>query len=234
MNRKLLSLVAASAVILSACTNPTEEVKEEINRKIEEEVGKAVDSATETARNEAENLLNKGAEEVSNIIGGFLGSESGSSETEVSTGDMLPAELVRCYDGDTVTIRLDVNNDGRTEELSTRLLLINSPEVDSNSPFAHEAGERACQLLQNGNVTVELASGSIYDKYDRLLTYIYADGVSIQETLLREGLARVAYVYPPNTKYLDEYEAAEALARSEKLGIWSIDGYVVGENGFNE
>lgn len=234
MNRKFLSLAAASVMLLSACTNPTEEVKEEFNRKVEEEIGKAVDSATETARQEAESLLDKGAEEVSNIIGGFLGSETDLTETVVSTGDTLPAELVRCYDGDTVTIRLDVNNDGRTEELSTRLLLINSPEVDSNSPFSHEAGERACQLLQNGHVTVELASGSIYDKYDRLLTYIYADGVNVQETLLREGLARVAYVYPPNTKYLEEFEAAEALARDKKLGIWSIDGYVTGENGFNE
>ncbi|WP_347045310.1 thermonuclease family protein [Blautia wexlerae] len=53
----------------------------------------------------------------------------------------------------------------------------------------------------------------------------------LQETLVREGLARVAYVKEPNTKYLLELEEAQEKAKNESLGIWSIPGYVT-ERGF--
>lgn len=40
------------------------------------------------------------------------------------------------------------------------------------------------------------------------------------KTLLEKGLARVA-IYPPNTQYLEELQAAEATAKQKKLGSWS-------------
>ncbi|MYL43920.1 hypothetical protein GLV99_20300 [Virgibacillus massiliensis] len=43
---------------------------------------------------------------------------------------------------------------------------------------------------------------------------------------IEEGYARVAYVYEPNTKYLDEFREAEEKADQEGNNIWSIDGYV--------
>ncbi|EPH81105.1 hypothetical protein D927_01501, partial [Enterococcus faecalis 02-MB-BW-10] len=60
---------------------------------------------------------------------------------------------------------------------------------------------------------------------------IFVDGMLLQETLVREGLARVAYVKKPNTKYLLELEEAQEKAKNESLGIWSIPGYVT-ERGF--
>lgn len=65
-----------------------------------------------------------------------------------------------------------------------------------------------------------------------MLAYVYADGKSVQETLLKEGLARVAYVYEPNTKYLDTYKKDEQVAKDKDLKIWSKDGYAT-DKGFN-
>lgn len=53
------------------------------------------------------------------------------------------------------------------------------------------------------------------------------------EMLLEEGLARVAYVYAPNTKYVDSFRAIQEKARQEGKGIWSIEDYVH-DRGFKE
>ena len=36
-------------------------------------------------------------------------------------------------------------------------------------------------------------------------------------------MAKVAYVYPPNTRYLTKLENSQEAAKSEKIGIWSLD-----------
>lgn len=48
----------------------------------------------------------------------------------------------------------------------------------------------------------------------------------IQEMLVREDLARVAYVREPNIKYLPQLEKAQEKAKSQSLGIWSKLGNV--------
>ena len=58
------------------------------------------------------------------------------------------------------------------------------------------------------------------DKYGRLLVWVYADNKLVQEMLLREGLAKVAYLYADYeyTSYLQEIEKD---AKTKKLKIWS-------------
>ncbi len=77
---------------------------------------------------------------------------------------------------------------------------------------------------------LEFDKGDHRDKYERLLAYVYIDGKSVQETLLKEGLARVAYVYEPNTKYIDQFRKDEQEAKS--VYKWSKNGYVT-DKGFN-
>ncbi|MFJ7936306.1 thermonuclease family protein [Sporosarcina sp. NPDC096371] len=74
--------------------------------------------------------------------------------------------------------------------------------------------------------------GERFDKYGRLQVYIYVDGVSVQVKLLEEGLARVGYVYPPNTRHLDVFEKAQEKAKKAGIGIWTLDDYVT-ERGFD-
>lgn len=65
-----------------------------------------------------------------------------------------------------------------------------------------------------------------------MLAYVYVNGESVQETLLKEGLARTAYIFPPNTRYLDEFEEAAKMAKEKSIGVWETDNYVT-NRGFN-
>ena len=46
-------------------------------------------------------------------------------------------------------------------------------------------------------------------------------------------MARVAYVYVPNTKYVDRYYEIQKEAQKKGVGIWSIENYAQ-EDGFHE
>lgn len=143
----------------------------------------------------------------------------------------IPVELVRTIDGDTIKVKYE------GEERNIRYLLIDTPEIDhknpaNTEPLALEATVRNDELLKSGQVTIEFDEGDHEDQYGRLLAYIYVDGKSVQETLLAEGYARVAYVFEPNTKYVDEFNKTANQAKAEKIGVWSVDGYVT-NRGFN-
>lgn len=109
-----------------------------------------------------------------------------------------------------------------------RYLLIDTPEsVHPNKPvqpYGPEASNRTRQLLENASVIqVEFDVGDKVDKYDRYLAYVWVDGQMVNEILVREGLAKVSYVFEPNTKHYNRLIEAENQARNEGLGIWSLD-----------
>ncbi|AYC30136.1 thermonuclease family protein [Paenisporosarcina cavernae] len=139
------------------------------------------------------------------------------------TTDHIPVEVQRVVDGDTI----DVVYNGKEE--SVRYLLIDTPELRDKEfgkqTFSEEATLRNEELLTSGEVSLEFDVGDRMDDYGRLLAYVYVDDVFIQEKLVGEGLARVAYVFPPNTRYLNALEKAEKHAKEQRLGIWKIDGY---------
>lgn len=152
------------------------------------------------------------------------------TDTPSKTG-FIPVELVKTIDGDTIRVMYE------GEERKLRYLLIDTPELNhkqqGKQPFADEAMKRNDELLKSGQLEIEFDIGEKEDKYGRLLAYIYIDGESVQEKLIEEGLARVAYIYPPNTKHLDPYKAAEEKAQQAGIGIWSIEDYVT-NRGFNQ
>lgn len=138
------------------------------------------------------------------------------------TTDRIPVKFSKPVDGDTARLIYQ----GKEEKF--RFLLIDTPETKhprlGKQPFGQEASDRTKELLQNAEqVEVEFDVGTKEDKYQRKLAYIYVDGKMLNEILVREGLAKVAYVYPPNTRYLDRLEKAQEQAKAEKLGIWSLD-----------
>ncbi|MFC5604236.1 thermonuclease family protein [Sporosarcina koreensis] len=152
-------------------------------------------------------------------------------KTETSgTTAHVPVKLVKTIDGDTIKVLYN------GKEINVRYLLIDTPETNhprlGKQPFGEEAKERNRQLVNSGALTLEFDIGERYDKYDRLLAYVYVDGKSVQNTLLSEGLARVAYVYPPNTRHLTPFEEAQAAAKKKGLGIWSIENYTT-DSGFD-
>ncbi|MDV6378055.1 thermonuclease family protein [Sporosarcina sp. GW1-11] len=154
----------------------------------------------------------------------------GDEEKQPSRSGLIPVELVKTIDGDTIKIMYE------GKEVNVRYLLIDTPETNhprlGKQPFGQQAKVRNQELLQKGQLEIEFDIGDKYDKYGRLLAYIYIDGKSVQEQLLKEGLARVGYVYPPNTKHLDAFKSAEAQAKKSGIGIWTLEDYAT-DRGFD-
>lgn len=141
------------------------------------------------------------------------------------------ATVVKNVDGDTIVINLN----GREEKV--RMLCIDTPETHHPrlgvQPYGPEASSFTEKTLYVGRkIQVETGIGDGRDKYGRLLAYIYTDGKMFNETLLEKGLARVAYVYAPNTKYVDEFYAIQKKAQDQGIGIWSVENYAR-EDGFH-
>lgn len=148
-----------------------------------------------------------------------------------STTGRTAVEVTEVIDGDTVKIIYD------GKETTVRYLLVDTPETNhprfGEQPLGSEATERNRELIEQAQqVEIEFDVGDRFDDYDRLLAYFYADGESIQEQLLEEGFARVAYIFPPNTRYIDEFRDAESDAKNAEIGIWEYENYST-DRGFN-
>ncbi|MED1467815.1 thermonuclease family protein [Bacillus salipaludis] len=160
-------------------------------------------------------------------------SENQSIDSSLQTDKkLLPATIVKNVDGDTVVIKLN----GREEKV--RMLCVDTPETHHPrlgvQPFGPEASAYTKKILPVGKkVQIETGIGDGRDKYGRLLAYIYVDGKMFNEMLLEKGLARVAYIYAPNTKYVDQFYAFQKKAQKKGIGIWSIENYAE-EDGYHE
>ncbi|MEK5184169.1 thermonuclease family protein [Solibacillus sp. FSL W7-1324] len=134
-------------------------------------------------------------------------------------------KLDSVIDGDTIRIIYNGNSE------KVRFLLIDTPETNHETlgeqPYGPEAKEFTKQLLAGQDKVYLEFDVSYRDKYQRLLAYIYTqDGISVQEQLLKNGLARVAYIYDPNTKYVDRFKSIQETAQQSAIGIWSVEDYV--------
>ncbi len=119
-------------------------------------------------------------------------------------------------DGDTIIVALD----GR--EARVRYIGINAPEsVDPRRPvqcFGKEAAARNEQLVGGQRVWLE-KDVSETDQYERLLRYVYVNGVMVNAELVREGYA-YAITIPPDVRYADELRRLEREARAARRGLW--------------
>ncbi|MCM3441732.1 thermonuclease family protein [Metabacillus halosaccharovorans] len=150
--------------------------------------------------------------------------------SEQTNSTLLDAEVTKVVDGDTLHVMIS----GKKETI--RLLLVDTPETvhptKQVQPFGPEASNYMKEKLNGEEVQVELGIGE-RDKYGRLLAYVYRDNQMINKLLLEKGLARVAYVFEPNTKYIDEFNEIQKQAQNEQVGIWSLENYAT-ENGFQD
>ncbi|WP_147515351.1 thermonuclease family protein [Massilibacterium senegalense] len=97
-----------------------------------------------------------------------------------------------------------------------RFLLINSPEtVGKQQSFGQKEKLYITKLLLHKEVELQIDLKE-RDKYGRLLAYIFIENRNIQELLLSKGLARVAYVYNPNTEFVEECCKMERIDKEKK------------------
>ena len=127
--------------------------------------------------------------------------------------------MAKFVDGDTLVLQ-----SGET----IRLAGINTSEMATDNrpaePLALEARDVLAAQLADGQVLIEDAPQP-RDRHGRTLAYLFRpDGASVQEALLREGLAS-AVVILPNDRYLDRFIQAEQAAHRAERGIWALAYY---------
>lgn len=153
---------------------------------------------------------------------GNIAEFNGSNFSILPKNEKIKVNLSKNIDGDTARFSLNGH------EFKTRFLLIDTPETVKQGvepqKFGKEASERTSELLLHAaTIEIEFDNGNRSDKYKRALCYVYVDNVLIQNILVSEGLARIAYINSPNDSKLSEIEGYELIAKEAKIGIWSTD-----------
>lgn len=104
-----------------------------------------------------------------------------------------------------------------------RLVGIDAPDRRGKyspvEPLADRAAEYLETLIGGRDIRIEHDTEK-YDKYGRMLGYVFVDNLFINEMMVKEGLAKTL-VIKPNDKYADILQAAEDTAKTERKGIWA-------------
>ena len=135
----------------------------------------------------------------------------------------IKVTLDSCVDGDTAWFIVD----GKREKV--RLLGIDTPESTKMvEEYGKDASSYTCSKLKSArDIYLEFDINSDkYDKYDRLLAYIFVDENNLGELLLKEGLAEVKYIYG-DYKYINNFCDSQYKAYKDKLNIWNIYDYSI-------
>lgn len=153
------------------------------------------------------------------------GANISPGDAENATGkQLIDVKFVNANDGDTINVILD------GEKKRVRLLMIDTPEMNYDKgdpmPYAEDAKEFTLSLLKNAkSVQILFDKGPETDNYDRLLAYVYVDGVMLQESLIENGYAAMRYINKPNNSLEQELRDIQKNAENAKLNIWSVDNY---------
>jgi micrococcal nuclease len=124
-----------------------------------------------------------------------------------------------CADGDTANFIVG------NQKHKTRFLAVNTPEKDPQlrevEPWGNYASKFTKDALNNADeIILELdADSDVFDKYGRLLAWVWLDGKLLNYVLVDESLANVAYLYG-DYKYTDELQDIEAVRKKQKKRIW--------------
>lgn len=129
--------------------------------------------------------------------------------------DLEAAKVKEVIDGDTFVLE---NGE------KVRMIGIDSPEVTGPYTQAEFYGEEASaytkSILTGTTVYLDKDTSNV-DQYGRLLRFVYLeDGTFINLLLIQKGYAEAGY-YPPDLKYLDQFDEAEQQAINSNLGMWS-------------
>lgn len=143
------------------------------------------------------------------------------SQPEEKISENTLYKVVNVSDGDTFVIDCD------GDEVTVRLLGVDTPESvhpdsEKNSPEGEIASEFTKDLLEGKSVSLKFDE-EMYDKYDRVLAYVYLDEKMVNALLLEKGYAKVT-IYEPNDKYKTYFQSLELMAKLKKAGFWG-EGY---------
>ena len=137
---------------------------------------------------------------------------AGSSPMSETAETPVPATVVSVIDGDTIRVSLEEGPD-----TAVRLIGINSPET--GECFAEEAARVLATLVPEGTAIGMTRDVSAVDEFGRLLRYLWRDGMSVNEEMVRLGAA-IARRYPPDTTMAETLERSQVEASEARRGLW--------------
>lgn len=122
-------------------------------------------------------------------------------------------QVTKVIDGDTIKL---ANGE------KVRYIGIDTPETKHPKKavqyFGKEAYEANKKLVEGKKVRLEFDVQK-YDKYGRLLVYVYVDNIFVNAWLVENGYA-YAVTYPPNVKYQELFLRLQREARENGRGLW--------------
>lgn len=123
--------------------------------------------------------------------------------------------VVAVIDGDT----LQLENGDRV-----RLIGVDTPEFTDSGPqpFAVEATEFARRTVLRKSVRLQF-DRERFDKYRRVLAFVYVGDVLLNEELARAGLASVLTKFGYSTRMKKRLLKAQAEAQSAQVGLWATE-----------
>jgi micrococcal nuclease len=126
------------------------------------------------------------------------------------------ATLSKCVDGDTANFKVD----GKVYK--TRFLFIDTPESTNKvEKYGKEASTYTCNQLKNAKkITLETDGKDIYDKYERLLAWVFVDGKLLQEKITKVGYVKGYYDFG-DYKYENKVRQAMKYAKENKNGMYA-------------
>lgn len=146
------------------------------------------------------------------------------------SGNLKKVSLNRVIDGNTIKVSID----GKLEDV--RLILVDAPELRGSYPYASEAKKFLERRLSDDEYVYLEMDGQERDNNGKLFAYVwYYDGDKLRmlnEDVVSEGLARVAYIFE-GARHLEILNLAQENAKVKGENIWSIEGYVT-DSGFKK
>lgn len=124
------------------------------------------------------------------------------------------AHVLEVIDGDSLLVEV------RGIRAEVRLLGIDAPEWSQE--WGPQAKEFALAFCTRGPVDLEYGKER-FDRYNRILAYVWKDGKMLNEELLANGLA-VTYMLKKRDKYAAKLQADEERAKAARAGFWAQGG----------
>jgi micrococcal nuclease len=140
--------------------------------------------------------------------------ESGSTSSTLKLGKTYSATLEKCTDGDTAVFNVNGTS------YPTRFLFIDTPEsTNQKEPYGKEASEFTCSFLKEGSITLETDGNTLFDKYDRLLAWVFVEDKLHQEEITKAGLVEDFYDFG-TYNYEKRVRQAMDEAKENSMGIY--------------
>lgn len=152
------------------------------------------------------------------ILIGLLCYQFFQDNKTIEPGKRFEVSLIECVDGDTAWFDVD------GQRTKVRFLYVDTPESTNEiEPYGKEAAMYTNeQLTSASKIELELnKEGDSYDKYDRMLAWVFCDDELLQEKLCQEGLVEKFYDYDVEYTYKKVLVKAQEEAKTKKVGIYS-------------